>query len=133
MIWKFGGDIGLLSNRKAIKSLKQGLKEAKAGKFYSFKDVFGEEQRQIPIRDIRKFRMSLFLCPRGQQPQQASKRCRFEFRQLFERETENGIPFPTYHCAGDIHGGVLIGPNMKFYGDIGRNMNGACQPTAFEG
>ena len=34
----------LLSNPKAVKSLKQGLKEAKAGKFHSFKDVFGEEQ-----------------------------------------------------------------------------------------
>ncbi|NWF74796.1 MAG: type II toxin-antitoxin system Phd/YefM family antitoxin [Nitrospirae bacterium] len=34
----------LLSNPKAIKSLKQGLKEAKAGKFHSFKDAFGEEQ-----------------------------------------------------------------------------------------
>ena len=38
----------LLSNSKVVNSLKQGLKEAKAGKFYSFKDVFGEEQRQIP-------------------------------------------------------------------------------------
>ena len=34
----------LLSNQKAVKSLKQGLKEAKAGNFYSFKDAFGEEQ-----------------------------------------------------------------------------------------
>jgi prevent-host-death family protein len=34
----------LLSNPKAVKSLKQGLKEAKAGKLHSFKDVFGEEQ-----------------------------------------------------------------------------------------
>ena len=34
----------LLSNPKAAKSLKQGLKEAKAGKFRSFKDAFGEEQ-----------------------------------------------------------------------------------------
>ena len=34
----------LLSNPKAVKSLKQGLKEAKAGKFRSFKDAFGEEQ-----------------------------------------------------------------------------------------
>ena len=34
----------LLSNPEAVKSLKQGLKEAKAGKLHSFKDVFGEEQ-----------------------------------------------------------------------------------------
>ncbi|MCC6139452.1 MAG: type II toxin-antitoxin system Phd/YefM family antitoxin [Nitrospira sp.] len=34
----------LLSNPKAVKALKQGLKEAKAGKFSSFEDVFGEEQ-----------------------------------------------------------------------------------------
>lgn len=34
----------LLSNPKAVKSLKQGLKEAKARKFHSFKHVFGEEQ-----------------------------------------------------------------------------------------
>jgi prevent-host-death family protein len=34
----------LLSNPKAVKALKQGLKEAKAGKLRSFKDVFGEDQ-----------------------------------------------------------------------------------------
>ena len=34
----------LLSNLKAVKSLKRGLKEAKAGKFRSFKAAFGEEQ-----------------------------------------------------------------------------------------
>jgi PHD/YefM family antitoxin component YafN of YafNO toxin-antitoxin module len=34
----------LLSNPKAVKSLKQGLKEAKTGKLHSFKDAFGEEQ-----------------------------------------------------------------------------------------
>jgi antitoxin YefM len=34
----------LLSNPKAGKALKQGLKEAKAGKLRSFKDVFGEDQ-----------------------------------------------------------------------------------------
>lgn len=34
----------LLSNPKAVKSLEQGLKEAKAGKFRPFKDLFGEEQ-----------------------------------------------------------------------------------------
>ncbi len=34
----------LLSNPKAVKALEQGLKEAKAGKFRSFKDVFGEDQ-----------------------------------------------------------------------------------------
>jgi antitoxin YefM len=33
-----------LSNPKAVKALKQGLKEAKAGKFVSFKDAFGEDQ-----------------------------------------------------------------------------------------
>ena len=31
----------LLSNPKATKSLKRGLKEAKAGKFHSFKTAFG--------------------------------------------------------------------------------------------
>ena len=34
----------LLLSLKAVKSLKQGLKEAKARKFRSFKDAFGEEQ-----------------------------------------------------------------------------------------
>jgi antitoxin YefM len=34
----------LMSNPKAVKALEQGLKEAKAGKFKSFKKVFGEEQ-----------------------------------------------------------------------------------------
>ncbi len=34
----------LLSNPKAVKALKQGLTEAKAGKCRSFKDVFGEGQ-----------------------------------------------------------------------------------------
>jgi len=34
----------LSSSPQAVKSLKQGLKEAKAGKVHSFKDVFGEEQ-----------------------------------------------------------------------------------------
>ena len=34
----------LLTNPKAVKALEQGLKEAKAGKFRSFKDAFGEEQ-----------------------------------------------------------------------------------------
>ena len=34
----------LLSNPKAVKALAQGLKEAKAGKLRSFKDVFGEKQ-----------------------------------------------------------------------------------------
>ena len=34
----------LLSNPQAVKALEQGLKEAKAGKFRSFKDVFGEDQ-----------------------------------------------------------------------------------------
>lgn len=34
----------LLSNPKAVKALEQGIKEAKAGKFRSFKDAFGEEQ-----------------------------------------------------------------------------------------
>lgn len=34
----------LLSNPKAVKALEQGLKEAKAEKFRSFKDVFDEKQ-----------------------------------------------------------------------------------------
>lgn len=34
----------LLSNPKAVKALKQGLKEAKSRKLRSFKDVFGEDQ-----------------------------------------------------------------------------------------
>ena len=34
----------LMSNPKAVKALEQGLKEAKSGKFKSFKTVFGEEQ-----------------------------------------------------------------------------------------
>jgi prevent-host-death family protein len=33
-----------MSNPKAVKALEQGLKEAKAGKFHSFKEVFGEDQ-----------------------------------------------------------------------------------------
>jgi len=33
-----------LSNPKAVKALKQGLKEAKARKLVSFKDAFGEDQ-----------------------------------------------------------------------------------------
>ena len=34
----------LMSNPKAVKALEQGLKEAKAGKFRSFKEAFGEDQ-----------------------------------------------------------------------------------------
>ena len=34
----------LLSNPQAVKALEQGLKEAKAGKLRSFKDVFDEQQ-----------------------------------------------------------------------------------------
>jgi prevent-host-death family protein len=34
----------LLSNPKAVKALKQGIKEAKSWKLTSFKDVFGEDQ-----------------------------------------------------------------------------------------
>lgn len=34
----------LMANPKAVKALDQGLKEAKTGKFRSFKDVFGEDQ-----------------------------------------------------------------------------------------
>jgi prevent-host-death family protein len=34
----------LLANPKAIKALDQGLKEAKAGKFRSFEEAFGEAQ-----------------------------------------------------------------------------------------
>ncbi len=33
-----------MSNPKAVKALEQGLKEAKAGKFRSFKEAFGEDQ-----------------------------------------------------------------------------------------
>jgi prevent-host-death family protein len=33
-----------MANPKAVKALNQGLREAKAGKFRSFKDVFGEDQ-----------------------------------------------------------------------------------------
>lgn len=33
-----------ISNPKAVKALEQGLKEAKTGKFHSFKEVFGEDQ-----------------------------------------------------------------------------------------
>jgi antitoxin YefM len=33
-----------MSNPKAVKALEQGLKEAKAGKFRSFREVFGEEE-----------------------------------------------------------------------------------------
>ena len=33
-----------MSNPKAVKALEQGLKEAQAGKFHSFKEVFGEDQ-----------------------------------------------------------------------------------------
>ena len=35
----------LFANPKAVKSLEQGLKEAKAGKFQAFKDALGDEQR----------------------------------------------------------------------------------------
>ena len=34
----------LLANPKAVKALERGMKEAKAGKFRSFKDAFGEDQ-----------------------------------------------------------------------------------------
>ncbi len=34
----------LMSNPKAVKALEQGLKEANARKFASFKEVFGEKQ-----------------------------------------------------------------------------------------
>lgn len=34
----------LLANPKAVKALDQGLKEAKAGKFRSFEEAFGEAQ-----------------------------------------------------------------------------------------
>lgn len=33
-----------MSNPKAVKALEQGLREAKAGKLHSFKEVFGEDQ-----------------------------------------------------------------------------------------
>lgn len=48
----------LLSNPKAVKSLEQGLKEAKARKLRSFKDVFGAEQRRTkalkPLKGLLK-------------------------------------------------------------------------------
>ncbi len=34
----------LMSNPKAVKALERGLKEAKAGKFRSFKEALGEDQ-----------------------------------------------------------------------------------------
>ncbi|MFY4727615.1 type II toxin-antitoxin system Phd/YefM family antitoxin [Nitrospira sp. BLG_2] len=34
----------LLSNPKTVKALQQGLKDAKAGRVHSFKDVFGQDQ-----------------------------------------------------------------------------------------
>ena len=34
----------IMSNSKTVKALNQGLKESKAKKLSSFKDVFGEEQ-----------------------------------------------------------------------------------------
>lgn len=34
----------VMSNPKAVKALEQGLKEAEAGKFHSFIEVFGEDQ-----------------------------------------------------------------------------------------
>ena len=33
-----------MSNPKAVKALERGLKEAKSGKFRSFKEVFGKDQ-----------------------------------------------------------------------------------------
>ena len=33
-----------MSNPKAVRALEQGLKEAKTGKFRSFKEAFGEDQ-----------------------------------------------------------------------------------------
>jgi hypothetical protein len=54
-----------LSNPKAVASLKQGLKEANAGKFYSFKDVFGEEQRQIPSKTARNSECPYFSIHEG--------------------------------------------------------------------
>jgi antitoxin YefM len=33
-----------MSNPKAVKALEQGLREAKARKLHSFKEVFGEDQ-----------------------------------------------------------------------------------------
>lgn len=71
MIWKFGGDIELLSNPKVVKSLKQGLKEAKAEKFYSFKDVFGEEQRGKLISCRKRSKTSrIVIIPRENESKQ---------------------------------------------------------------
>ena len=36
--------VDLMSNSKKMKALKQGLKEAKTGKFRSFREAFGEDQ-----------------------------------------------------------------------------------------
>ena len=41
-----------------MRTLERGLKEAKAGKLHSFKDVFGQEQRLTkalkPLKDVLK-------------------------------------------------------------------------------
>lgn len=48
----------LMSNPKAVKALEHGLKEAKARKFRSFKDVFGEDhgltQALKPLKGVLK-------------------------------------------------------------------------------
>ena len=36
--------VEFMSKPKTVKALERGLKEAKAGKFRSFKEVFGEDQ-----------------------------------------------------------------------------------------
>lgn len=36
--------ISLISNQKAVEALERGISEAHDGQFYSFKEVFKEEQ-----------------------------------------------------------------------------------------
>lgn len=45
--------LAVLSHTKAVKSLEQGLKEARAGRFRSFKDVFGEDQRLKALKPLK--------------------------------------------------------------------------------
>lgn len=44
----------VLSNPKAAKSLRQGLKAAKAGKLKSFEQVFGEPQRDRFVSRLKR-------------------------------------------------------------------------------
>jgi hypothetical protein len=99
MIWKFGGDIGLLSNPKAVKSLKQGLKEAKAGKFYSCKDIFGEEQRgKLVSRRKRSKTSRTVTTPHANESKQPSAPCRTPpRRQTAERPLSKGPGLVLLH------------------------------------